>query len=310
MANDHAEPVLLAIDDSDLIHRLLRARLKNEQIQIQCAADGPRGLSMARALQPSVILLDLEMPGMDGFAVLEQLKSDPITREIPVIVLSSNEDTDSKVRGLDMGAIDFVTKPFDLAELRARVRTALRTQRLIKMLAQRAQIDGLTGLWNRAYLDQRLAQELSTASRHDRPLSFMLCDLDHFKKINDTYGHPVGDRVLEEFARMLTRARQSDVPCRYGGEEFALIMPDTAAIDAAVVAERIRTLTQAMHVPGLTDLAVTVSMGVADCCCLTEPSVAALIAAADEALYDAKQGGRNRVMIANPDPATALRRSA
>jgi diguanylate cyclase (GGDEF)-like protein len=310
MANDHIDPLLLAIDDSDLIHRLLRARLKHEQIQIHCAGDGPTGLSMARALQPDVILLDIEMPGMDGFAVLEQLKSDPVTMEIPVIVLSSTEDTDCKVRGLDMGAIDFVTKPFDLAELRARVRTALRTHRLIMLLAQRAQIDGMTGLWNRAYLDERLAQEMSTAIRHDRPLSFMLCDLDHFKKVNDNYGHPVGDRVLEEFARILNRARQSDVACRYGGEEFGLIMPNTAAMDAAVVAERVRVQTEHMHVSGLPDLAITVSMGIADFSCLAEPTVGALIAAADDALYDAKHAGRNRVIIANPDPATALRHSA
>lgn len=303
-------PRLLAIDDSTMIHRLLKARLKNERLEIHCATSGKQGLETARSLLPDVILLDIDMPDMDGFAVLSELKADQATHDIPVIFLSGSCESSSIVRGLELGAIDFVAKPFDVSELKARVRSALRIRLLIKMLAQRAQIDGLTGLWNRAYFNSRLEVEVAHAQRHQEPLSLILADLDSFKQLNDRYGHPFGDEVLEEFASILAGGRAGDVACRYGGEEFAVIMPNVAAKEAASVATRYGAALAACRWERTGDLSVTASFGVTDLS-LTNPKTAkAMIDSADRALYAAKQAGRNRVVIASPPPPESMRASA
>ncbi len=304
---NHA-PRLLAIDDSSLIHRLLKSRLKNERIEIHHATDGIEGLHMARKLLPDVVLLDIDIPQIDGFETLRELKADPSTHDIPVIFISGMVDTDTKVRGLELGAIDFIAKPFDIAELKARVRSAVRIRSLIRMLAQRAQIDGLTGLWNRSYFNDRLAQEISEAKRHDKPLALMMCDLDHFKPLNDNYGHPFGDHVLEEFAQLLSEGRDNDVSCRYGGEEFAVIFPHTDANEAAKVADRLRRGLQRCSWHNHTKLVVTASFGVTDLSRVAEPTNDAMIDSADKALYAAK-ATRNTVCIAERS-GPAIRLSA
>lgn len=302
-------PKLLAIDDSTMIHRLLKARLKSERLDIHSATSGQQGLATVRSLLPEVILLDIDLPDMDGFAVLSALKSDPATHDIPVIFISGSTETSQKIRGLEMGAIDFVTKPFDIGELKARVRSALRIRILIQLLAQRAQLDGLTGLWNRAYFDQRLEEEVSIAERHISPLSLVLCDLDQFKAVNDTYGHPFGDQVLEEFARVLSGSRTGDVACRYGGDEFAAILPRTPVAEAVHVAQRYCQEIKERAWMGAYGLVVTASFGVADLECVKDISAKALLEAADAALYEAKKDGRNRVIAASR-VASALRASA
>jgi two-component system cell cycle response regulator len=300
---------LLAIDDSTMIHRLLKARLKSERLEIHSASSGCQGLQSARTLMPDLILLDVDMPEMDGFEVLVKLKADPHTHDIPVIFLSGSCSTESKVRGLDLGAFDFVTKPFDVGELKARVRSALRIRSLIQMLAQRAQIDGLTGLWNRPYFDQRLEEEVTIAQRHTQNLALILCDLDNFKSINDTYGHPFGDMVLEEFATMLAQGRAGDAACRYGGEEFAVILPRADAAEAAAVADRYRDSLKLRRWLDAPDLIATASFGVSDLRLLSEPCASGMVRAADEALYGAKDGGRDRVLLYAP-ATQAMRRSA
>ena len=179
----HAErdlPQLVAIDDSKLIHRLLRARLKHEHLEIHCASNGEEGLELVRAVMPEVILLDIDTPGMNGFEVLRHLKNDSELNDIPVIFVSGTCEVSRIIEGLDAGAHDFVPKPFEPAELRARVRAAVRLGSMIKMLAQRAQLDGLTGLWNRSYFDTRIDSEFNEARRHGSDLSMVFCDLDHF----------------------------------------------------------------------------------------------------------------------------------
>lgn len=302
-------PRLLAIDDSPMIHRLLKARLKSERLEIHSATTGAQGLATARALLPEVILLDVDMPELDGFGVLEKLKADPRTHDIPVIFLSGSCSTAAKVKGLEMGAVDFVTKPFDVGELKARVRSAVRIRLLIQMLAQRAQIDGLTGLWNRAYFSQRLEEEVAVAIRHQAQLALILCDLDQFKRLNDTYGHPFGDQVLEEFARILAEGRAGDAACRYGGEEFAVILPRCDVVEAAAVAERFRQSIRQHTWPDAENLVVTASFGVTDLELVPEPTARVLIEFADDALYAAKQGGRDRVIVSSAGHH-ALRRSA
>jgi diguanylate cyclase (GGDEF)-like protein len=241
--------------------------------------------------------------------VLERLKSDANTHDIPVIVVSASCDTSSKIRAFDMGAIDFVTKPFDLGELKARVRSAVRLRLLISMLAQRAQIDGLTGLWNRAHFDQRLLDEIGAAQRHQGSLALILCDLDDFKRVNDTYGHPFGDQVLEEFASILGGGRSGDVACRYGGEEFAVILPRQTADDAAAVARRFLAELRARTWNRTEGLRITASFGVTDLTRVPEETVNALVHSADSALYSAKAQGKDRVVMA-PNITRELRASA
>ena len=296
MAENKSIPKVLAIDDSELIHRLLEARLQGENLELHSATSSEEGLKKAKLLQPEVVLLDIGLEGMNGFELLTKLKEDNETQNIAVIFISATVEPMDRVRGLDMGAIDFITKPFDALELKARVRSALRTQYMVKMLEQRAQLDALTGLWNRRYFDQRLEQEISEAKRHKRVLTLALCDVDRFKRLNDQFGHPFGDMVLEKVAQILSGGRTSDIVCRYGGEEFGLIFPSTNIERGCEVAERLRVAIEAADWSGNPDLVVTASFGVCDIECL-EGNVTpeAMLKMADTMLYKAKQSGRNCV---------------
>ncbi|MCH2160513.1 MAG: diguanylate cyclase [Phycisphaerales bacterium] len=302
--SEHAQswPRMLVIDDSDLVHRLLRARLKHERIDLVTAANGTEGLRLAQTIKPELILLDIDLEDIDGFEVLARLKADPETYDIAVIFVSASNETMDRVRGLDLGAVDFIGKPFDVGELKARVRSALRMQRLVRMLAQRARLDGLTGLWNRAYFDQRLRDEVSEATRYERPLSLVLCDLDHFKSLNDRFGHPFGDEVLERAAGILSEGRGFDVACRYGGEEFGLILPGTSLEEAVETAHRHRERLARLCWSEREGLRISASFGVADLTCVQQPpNPQELLEAADRALYRAKAGGRDAVECATHD---------
>lgn len=292
------KPLVLTVDDSADIQALLRVRMAQEGLETRIAMNGQAGIDMAKKEWPSLILLDIDMPGMDGFEVLRALKAGDETAQIPVIVVSGASSASDKVMGLDLGAVDYVSKPFDNYELMARVRAALRTQRLMEMLARRAQIDGLTGLWNRAHFEKRAVETLSAAARSREPATLALCDLDKFKSINDTFGHPAGDAVLQVFADLLQRTvRASDAVFRFGGEEFAVLMARTSVQDAAAVLDRVRVALSELHWPRHPERKVTGSFGLSE----SEPGsmdVRGLVARADKALYAAKEGGRNRVMIA------------
>jgi len=295
---DATAPKVLLIDDSQFVHRLLDARLRSESICLVGAEDGESGVEKAMTEKPSLILLDLDMPVMDGFETLRTLKEDPRTREVPVIVLSSMNSSQDKVAAFDLGAVDFVTKPFELTELRARVRSSLKMFALMQMLAQKAKIDGLSELYNRAYFDERLQEEYDRALRHEHPISIAMIDLDHFKHINDTYGHPAGDAVIAGVARLIMRETRSvDVACRYGGEEFALIMPETDPHQALALCERIRTACETMTWSRHPSRGITLSAGIvgAQSGAMLARTPRALIELADQNLYDAKQSGRNRI---------------
>lgn len=306
MANEGNKPRVLLVDDSEVVHRLLQARLKHEDIILEKCLSGPEALERVKEEPPCVILLDLQMPDMDGFEVLRRLKDSPATHNIPVIVLSGKSGSEDKVTAFDLGAADYVTKPCDMAELRARLRAALRTERLLRLLAERAEVDGLTGLANRAAFNKRWEEKVSEVSRYRGPLSLAMIDADHFKRINDTYGHPAGDQVLQSIAQLLLQeSRQPDIVCRYGGEEFVLIMTNTGPADAAAVAERIRVAVSKVVWPRHPDHPVTVSIGLAG----TNADGPTLTAEqwldyADKNLYTAKHGGRNRVVWT--DLATVL----
>jgi len=298
----HKKPVILAVDDSPFLHRILERRLKDIRAKIIIAESGRDAIEHARSDKPDLILLDLGLPDMSGFEVLSTLKNDPETMHLPVIMLTASDSSEDKVLGFELGAVDYVTKPFDTAELKARVRSTLRTQHLVHILEQKAQVDALTGLWNRAHLDQSLHSCIETAIRYDQPLTLTMCDIDHFKQINDTFGHTVGDIVLERFAQILTdTSRQSDLVCRYGGEEFLIIQPMTKWSDAVCVAERFREAIEAETWDSIKDsLSVTASFGTTCLAILPEQTMEYLIEAADRALYQAKESGRNRVSAYDP----------
>lgn len=297
---DHLDttPVVLLIDDSQFVHRILDARLRSESISLIGEHDGKAGHERAVKDQPSLILLDLDMPVMDGYETLRVLKDDPKTRDIPVIVLSGMDSSQDKVTVFDLGAVDFITKPFEITELRARVRSSLKMSALLKMLAQKAQIDGLSGLFNRTYFDDRLQEEYDRAVRHGHPLSIAMIDLDHFKSVNDTYGHPAGDTVISGVAQIIQQqCRSIDIACRYGGEEFVMILPETAPDQAQILCDRIRQNCEAMSWSQHPSRSVTLSCGVvgADNGEGLTCTPAAMLEMVDRNLYDAKQTGRNRV---------------
>lgn len=297
-------PVVLLIDDSQFVHRILDARLRSESISLIGERDGKAGFERAIKEQPGLILLDLDMPVMDGYETLRVLKEDPRTRDIPVIVLSGMNSSQDKVAAFDLGAVDFITKPFELTELRARVRSSLKMSALLHMLAQKAQIDGLSGLYNRAYFDDRLKEEFARAIRHGHPLSIALFDLDHFKSINDTYGHPAGDTVISGLAQIIQmECRSIDIACRYGGEEFVLIMPETSPDQAFTLCNRIRERCEQVSWAQHPSRAVTLSCGVigvsdGETITCTPP---AMIEMVDRNLYDSKQSGRNQVKATGID---------
>lgn len=304
---------VLLIDNAKMIHSLVRVHLASERIELHSAYDGIVGERMARELRPDLILLDIEMPAPDGWQVCRNLKADPATAGCPIIFLSGETDTLKKIRGLELGAVDYVTKPCDPAELKARARSALRTKELIDLLAAQAMIDALTGMRNRRYFDARLVAEVGAARRHGTPLACVVADVDHFKKFNDRHGHAVGDEVLRRTAGVLRdAARAEDVVCRFGGEEFAMLLPRTDRAAGAACAERAR---RALEAAGVTHqgarLGVTASFGVAELSGIGRAEgPEKLVERADAALYAAKGAGRNRVCTDADVVAAAARGAA
>jgi two-component system, cell cycle response regulator len=300
----NAKPNVLMIDDSRTVHGIVKAQLLADRLEFHSAFSGAEGLSLAKSICPDVILLDIEMPSPNGFEVCRQLKDDPTLSNIPVIFLTGVSSSEEKIRGLNLGAIDYVTKPFDAAELQARVRSALRNKELVDLLSQKAMIDGLTGLWNRAHLDQRLKEEMAYVTRHKRLMSCIMLDIDHFKLINDNHGHGFGDEVLRGIAGILRQVvRSEDVPARYGGEEFAVLLRETAVAEAMVLADRLRVgIAGTMHTRGTISVSVTCSLGVSD----SRDGGDKMFDQADRALYTSKHNGRNRATLFEPLVTTGI----
>jgi len=291
---------VLVVDDSPEVHDQVAAQLCEESIRLVHAEDALTCARWAREHGPDLLLLDLEMPGTDGLTLARRLKADPEFAHIPMIFLTVKMDDATKVAAFELGAVDYLTKPLDGVELKARVRGALQTKRYYDLLSSKARIDALTGLWSRKFFDDELAREWSLFKRGGVPISVAMIDIDHFQAINDTHGYPFGDSVIQRVADILHRlSRDSDIVCRYGGEEFALILRQTYPQGVPAVGERIREAIESMSlVEGEAPGAVTASVGVtgvddADRSALT--TEAELVAATQQALRLAKENGRNRV---------------
>jgi len=299
-----AGAMVLIADDSLVVRAVVRAGLEGEGYQCVEAENGLDALERCRLDPPDVILLDIEMPGLDGHQVLIELKRDEYLRDIPVVFLTGRTGMNDVLTGLRAGAHDYLKKPFEPAELLARVGAATHVKKLQDQLRDRndelerlSHTDVLTGLGNRLHVEEQLSQRCNTARRYREPLSVALFDIDHFKQVNDTYGHPAGDLVLREFARRLRHElRTDDIACRWGGEEFLIILPRTGLDEAKIVAERIRASIAVTPIPaGDLEIAVTVSGG---CAAGQGSSPDDLVKVADIRLYEAKAAGRNRIVAA------------
>lgn len=248
---------ILVVDDVAVNVQLLTTYLTSVGYQVFAARDGEEAIELVGTSNPDLILLDVMMPKINGFEVCERIKKDPVTRIIPVIMVTALNEIEDKIKATEAGADDFVSKPFNKLELLTRVKSLLRIKQLHdelntkvkeleharERLRQLAITDGLTGLYNHRYLKEHLAQELNRASRHQSFVSVVMIDIDHFKNFNDTYGHPAGDYILRSIARLLKEnIRKIDLAARYGGEEFCLVLVETNKNAAGIAAEKVRRL--------------------------------------------------------------------
>jgi two-component system, cell cycle response regulator len=305
-------PCILIVDDHEDNVEVLRARLEARGYRTEAAGDGREALEKVQASPPDLVLLDVMMPHVDGMEVARRIKADKALPFIPIIMQTALDSTEHKVEGLDAGADDYITKPINFAELEARVRSMLRVKQLqeeverqrdeLQQLNDRllsiSRTDGLTGLINRRHLEERLQEQFEHAKRLGEPFTVVMCDLDKFKSVNDTYGHQAGDAVLKQLAELLTeQAREIDHVGRYGGEEFMLVLPGTVLDAGVTFAERVRHAI-AEHTFTFEGGAIhrTGSFGVS---AWPHPRIEgcdALVKAADDALYVAKETGRNKVI--------------
>lgn len=290
-------PRLLVVDDEPA-NILALFRLFSDDHQVFMATSGAQVLAVCEEKKPDLVLMDIEMPDIDGFDVCAQMQSNPLIRHIPVIFVTSHNDPAIEARGLALGGVDFITKPVSRDIVRARVRTHLVLKQQTDMLRQWVYIDGLTGVFNRRHFDERLAAEWGRAHRHGSPLSVLMIDVDRFKPYNDNYGHQRGDEVLRDVAGTLKQVlkRSSDLVARYGGEEFVCLLPETDATGATKVASMLNEAVRALsieHAYSPPANVVTVSIGGATYRSNACVNALELMKIADGQLYKAKESGRN-----------------
>jgi two-component system, cell cycle response regulator len=304
---------LLLVEDSDTQGARIQAMLQRQGYEVRWARSGIEGLKLARSERPDLVVLDVVMQDMDGLSVCRWLKMSGESRDIPIIMLTVRGELQERVEGLNVGADDYLPKPFADEELEARIFAALRVkaaevelkkrnnelQSMLHHVEALAITDPLTGLFNRRRFDDVLRREFGMTKRYGTPLSCLMVDVDYFKRINDLYGHDAGDRVLKGVAGRLTiRLREVDTPARYGGEEFAVLLPQTPKQGALVVAERMAAVVRRDHFEFDDGSAsVTVSIGLSESRDVTGNSPEGLVKAADSALYLAKSRGRDQVVV-------------
>jgi diguanylate cyclase (GGDEF)-like protein len=327
---------LLVVDDQPNNIKVLFDFLVESGYRVLVAQDGESALEKAANAVPHLVLLDVMMPGIDGFETCRRLKLNEKTKDIPVIFMTALSDTPYSVKGFEVGAVDYVTKPIQQEEILARINTQLTIRKMYleleektrvlddkntqlerellerqrggealrkanKMLYRLATVDGLTQVPNRRFFDDAVSQEWQRAVRASTSLSLILCDIDYFKRYNDEYGHQKGDECLKRVAKTIESAvkRATDLVARYGGEEFVVLLPDVDAAGALKIARQIQQKIQDLsiaHTRSDVDEFITLSMGVATMAPTQEIDPDHIIAVADKALYAAKAQGRNRIV--------------
>ena len=308
-----AKAKILLVEDSKTQAKSVIEFLKKEGYDVIWVEDGKSAISTAKTQPLDLILLDVVLPDLNGKEVCRWLKLNQGTKGIPVIMLTAQGSTPDKVTGLESGADDYVSKPFEEIELNARIYACLRTKALqdelslknrqLEELLERVEVlavtDPLTELFNRRRFETVLNKEFKRTERYKAPLSALMIDIDHFKKINDNHGHHVGDMVLHDLAAILKSAvREIDIIARWGGEEFVVLLPQTDKAAAVKSATRVMGMISSHNFPSIPDKQVTVSIGVASAPSPDIESSEILINACDLAMYEAKKNGRNRVEVA------------
>jgi two-component system, cell cycle response regulator len=304
---ERSVPTCLIIDDSASVRQHVQRVLTERGLftKFLHASDGIEGFKLLVASPVALVLCDLVMPGIDGFKLLSLVQGRPELADLPFIVLTGKEDVRDKVRALDAGASDYLVKPFDDAELAARVKVHLKLRLLQTELREKnskleelSRTDALTGAANLRQLHEALRIELTRSARTGTSLAFVMLDVDHFKQLNDTHGHQAGDVGLKQVADILRSGlRQYDTVARYGGDEFAMLLPETNEAGAVSCAERCRAQIERLTPAGPDGARLTASIGIAMFPNPAATTAAELVKVADAALYEAKKGGRNRVVV-------------
>lgn len=295
----HAKPKLLLVDDQR-VNILVLHELFREECQVFMATNGEQAIQICQTVSPDLVLLDVHMEGMDGHEVCRRLKSDPQTGDIPIIFVTAQGAEEDEVRGLELGAVDFIVKPINAVIVKARVRTHLTLKRQSDTLRSIASLDGLTGVANRRMFNEQLELGWRQCLRDQVALSVIMIDVDYFKRYNDRYGHLQGDTCLQAVAKALDAVikRPYDLLARYGGEEFACVLPNTSLQDAVQIAESMLASVHALQIEHLDSeigQLVTISMGVAAMTPSKNTAAETLLEQADKQLYQAKQAGRAQV---------------
>lgn len=288
-------PLILIVDDSPTIIYKIMNSLSGKGYELTSALNGIEALDIIKVAKPDLILLDVVMPELDGYDLCRKLKENPVTHDIPIIFLTNRNDEEAIIKGFETGGVDYIFKSCSIPELHARVSTHIDLKIKTDKLKKMALLDGLTGIYNHHHINERLSFEISKADRHNLSFSIILFDIDHFKMINDTYGHKTGDKVLSTVvSKINTQLREEDIFGRYGGDEFLIILPYTDNKSAILLGSRI---TNCLHKIICEDheIDITISGGI----CSWDKSLNAheMVKKADGLLYKAKEKGRNLLVI-------------
>ena len=300
--NTQTKQSILVIDDTSANIQVMHSIL-GDQYRILFATNGIDGLKIAEEQMPDLILLDIMMPEIDGFGVIKKLKNNNITRDIPVIFVTAMDDATDETYGLELGAVDYITKPVIPAIVKARVKNHLELKRYRDFLKRLTTLDGLTGIANRRHFDETLVRAWNASLQSQKPISLLLIDIDYFKQFNDHYGHLQGDDCLRQVAGMLeqclSKSTSNGLLARYGGEEFVILLPDTDITTANAIAQQCQQAIQqaciAHAASEITDY-LTLSIGLSSMQAIQGQSADILIKQADACLYEAKAAGRNQVI--------------
>lgn len=296
--NEYQQKILI-VDDAPINIQILNEALR-ETYRVFFATNGKDAVRIAVSSLPDIILLDVMMPEMDGYEVCRAIKADPVTKDIPIIFITALNQMENETAGLELGAADYITKPFNPDIVKLRVRNHLELKRQRDLLSRLSLQDGLTGIPNRRAFDEYYKREWRRSQRNQSEISVIMGDIDHFKTYNDSYGHLAGDDCLRRVADMMQNLleRPADLVARYGGEEFICVLPETGLAGAMITAEKLRAALESLgiiHSYSPVAPVLTVSLGCASVVPSTSMTADDLISLADKQLYLAKQGGRNRV---------------